>query len=248
MTDDFIERKIMRLDNFDYSQAGPYFLTLCVFNKQDLFGSITPQGKLELTPAGEMVKRTWEGLPDFIPGLILDEHIVMPDHFHAIIGFVSPHINGAPRPVNTDTLNLEDWRAPRPAKTDALNLEDWRAPRPAKTDALNLEDWRAPRPATTGAEVDQSTETGTKVLHVSDIVRRFKNQTIREYRRGIEASGWNPYQGKLWQRGFWDRIIRNEQDPQAHRGYIYNNVAKKYLEQTQTDNQPGCPSGSTVAT
>jgi len=182
MVDGFIKRKIMRLDKFDYSQAGPYFLTLCVFNKQNLFGFITPQGDLELSPAGTMVKRTWQGLPEHIPGLVIDEFIVMPDHLHAIIGFI-------------------DERT-----------------------------WRAHRPATTESEAVELAEIEFKVQEVSDIVRRFKNQTQREYRRGVNLHNWKPYQGRLWQRGFWDRIIRNEKDLQAHREYIYNNATKWHLD------------------
>jgi len=189
MDSGFAKRAIMRMDNYDYTQAGPYFLTICLYNKQQLLGRITGQSGLTHTPAGRMIHQVWMNMPRYNPGLVLDEFIVMPDHFHAIIGFVDPKI------------------------------------------------WRAHWPATTDCEVDSLESLDAKQLHVSDIVRRFKNQTIKQYKKGVEQEGWPPYSRQLWQRGFWDRIIRNERDLQNHREYIYNNVAAKHLDQFKQDPQ-----------
>jgi REP element-mobilizing transposase RayT len=83
-------RRSIRLPNYDYSQPGAYFITICVQNHVCLFGNITttPNGaELELNEQGKMVHNVWNELPAKFPGLVLDAYIVMPNHFHAIVIF-----------------------------------------------------------------------------------------------------------------------------------------------------------------
>lgn len=82
-------RKQLRLKGWDYSRGGIYFLTLCVHGRRNLFGHIAG-GKVDLSPAGRMIEEVWAGMPDHNPGLVLDALVVMPDHFHAIIGLIDP--------------------------------------------------------------------------------------------------------------------------------------------------------------
>ena len=51
-------RKSIRLKGYDYSQAGLYFLTICVQNRLCLFGDVV-NGKMILNDAGRMVEREW---------------------------------------------------------------------------------------------------------------------------------------------------------------------------------------------
>ena len=48
-------RKSIRLKGYDYSQAGLYFLTICVQNRLCLFGDVV-NGKMILNDAGRMVE------------------------------------------------------------------------------------------------------------------------------------------------------------------------------------------------
>jgi REP element-mobilizing transposase RayT len=50
--------------------------------------------------------------------------------------------------------------------------------------------------------------------------------TTNEYIRGVKNMGWQPFNGKLWQRNYWEHIIRNEQSYQNISKYIINNPAK----------------------
>jgi putative transposase len=52
---------------------------------------------------------------------------------------------------------------------------------------------------------------------------RFKSMTTVEYIRGVKTFGWTPFNGKLWQRGYYDHIVRNEKDLDRIRQYIINN-------------------------
>jgi REP element-mobilizing transposase RayT len=47
-----------------------------------------------------------------------------------------------------------------------------------------------------------------------------------EYIRGAKNIGWKPFDGKLWQRNYYENIIRNEQYYHRISKYIMNNPAK----------------------
>jgi len=47
--------------------------------------------------------------------------------------------------------------------------------------------------------------------------------TTNAYIRGVKQNGWQPFPGKLWQRNYWERIIRDENELNRIREYIINN-------------------------
>ncbi len=61
---------------------------------------------------------------------------------------------------------------------------------------------------------------------LSDMVGAFKSITTDEYIRGVKKSGWLRFDGRLWQRNFYDHIIRDDRELNAIRQYIQNNPAK----------------------
>lgn len=50
--------------------------------------------------------------------------------------------------------------------------------------------------------------------------------TTNEYIRGVKILGWVPFNGKLWQRNYWEHIVRNEESYQNIVNYIINNPKK----------------------
>ena len=56
-----------------------------------------------------------------------------------------------------------------------------------------------------------------------EIVGRFKSLTTRMYIEGVRENGWPRFEGRLWQRRFYEHVIRNEQDHQAIVDYIHSN-------------------------
>lgn len=75
-----------RLQNWDYGWNAPYFVTICTKNREYYFGDIV-DGKMQLSEIGDIVKNEWlktfEMRPDM--NLMMDEYVIMPNHFHAII-------------------------------------------------------------------------------------------------------------------------------------------------------------------
>lgn len=73
-------RKKLRLNNFDYSTQGYYFVTICTHNKTKIFGEVN-----ELNDMGQIAKEEIELISERLDGVSVDKYIVMPNHIHAII-------------------------------------------------------------------------------------------------------------------------------------------------------------------
>lgn len=83
-----------RLQNWDYSWAAVYFITIGTHDRLSYFGEII-KGKMQLSSIGEMVESEWlktfELRKDM--NLYMGEFVVMPNHFHAIIGICENSYN-----------------------------------------------------------------------------------------------------------------------------------------------------------
>jgi putative transposase len=73
-----------RLNGYNYSKPGNYFITICTKDREPLFGEIIDE-KIKLTEKGKIVSDCWYDLPNHYPNITLDEFIVMPNHIHGII-------------------------------------------------------------------------------------------------------------------------------------------------------------------
>jgi len=87
-------RRSIRLKDYDYSQGGAYFVTICVYERRCLFGRID-QGEMRLDPPGMMVADEWQELNGRFPGGRTDTCVVMPNHVHGIILLVGALLVGA---------------------------------------------------------------------------------------------------------------------------------------------------------
>jgi uncharacterized protein (TIGR00252 family) len=63
------------------------------------------------------------------------------------------------------------------------------------------------------------------------IVQWFKTMITNEYVHGVKELGWTPFKGHLWQRSFYDHIIRNDEGLNRIREYIQNNPQRWDLDQ-----------------
>ena len=74
----------IRLKDYDYSQAGAYFITVCTHNRECLFGEMA-NGEMRLNGLGEIVKMVLLELTHHYEHVELDEFAIMPNHVHSII-------------------------------------------------------------------------------------------------------------------------------------------------------------------
>jgi len=167
-------RKSIRLKEYDYSQAGLYFITICVNGRGNPlwlpFGNIE-NGEMILNDVGRIVKNEWLKLSQRFPNIELHEYVVMPNHFHAIIEIV-----GATLVVAQNDMGQPENHMGQPE--NQIGQPQGIAPTKPKT--------------------------------VGDMVGAFQSIVTVEYIRGVKQFGWAPFNGKLWQRNYWEHIIRDE--------------------------------------
>jgi REP element-mobilizing transposase RayT len=77
-------RRSIRMCGYHYSSCGAYFITICSFERKNIFGEIV-DGKMLLNDYGLVVQEHWSAVPDHFPFAELSGHVVMPNHFHGII-------------------------------------------------------------------------------------------------------------------------------------------------------------------
>ena len=65
---------------------------------------------------------------------------------------------------------------------------------------------------------------------LGDVVGAFKSLVTVKYIRGVKQSGWTRFDGKLWQRNYYEHIIRNENELNRIRQYIMNNPSRWDLD------------------
>lgn len=85
---EYPQRKLHRLKDWDYSQNGYYFVTICTAGKRKLLSNIH-QADIDSivipTAIGKMVIECWERIAQVYPGVKLDYYCLMPNHLHAIL-------------------------------------------------------------------------------------------------------------------------------------------------------------------
>jgi REP element-mobilizing transposase RayT len=62
--------------------------------------------------------------------------------------------------------------------------------------------------------------------------------TTNEYIHGVKELGWSPFPGKVWQRNYWEHVIRNDASLKRIREYIQNNPARWAEDQLHPDAPP----------
>ena len=221
-------RRSIRLREFDYGSAGAYYITVCVEGRQCIFGHVV-DGAMQLNDRGRMIETVWTEIPAHYPGVELDEFVVMPTPVHAIIVFPALPADGAEKPIGQPRMGQPRGVAPT---GDVPHIPYGRAPVPAPADP---DDSNVPtRPVGAGP---RACPPATR-LSAPDVVHRFKSLTTTRYRHGVRDLGWARFPGRLWQRNYFEHIIRDDEDLTRIREYIALNPAKWAEDQENPDGAP----------
>ena len=113
---DLPNRKPIRIENYDYSTPGAYFITLCTANREKIFWNrvgadiIRPQN-VPLSVAGQIAEQGILQIAEHYENVIVDKYCIMPDHIHLILRIESD-IDGrmisAPT-VSTAVGSMKRW-------------------------------------------------------------------------------------------------------------------------------------------
>ena len=155
-------RRSIRLKDYDYAQAGMYFVTICVQHRLCVLCEIR-DGVRELSPAGLMVEQKWLDVPCRFPVTELGPFVIMPNHIHGVIMINAPHPDETP-------------------------IEE-------------------------------------KQVSLGSVIHWFKTGTTYDYITGVKHHGWPSFDQRLWQRNYWEHIVRNEKDFERIARYIEGNPA-----------------------
>ncbi len=170
-------RRSIRLQGYDYSQEGAYFITIVTQGRVCLFGEISAQ-QLRLNRAGEAILAWWTELPNKFPSVSLGAHVVMPNHVHGVIV-----IGGHDHPNSGQAEGQTHRFAPT---------------------------------------VDGARPHAT----ISEMMQWFKTMTTNAYIRGVKESGWPAFGGRLWQRNYYEHVVRGAQDRERIQSYIECNPVR----------------------
>ena len=101
------QRKHPRLEQFDYSSAGAYFITICTYNRRCLLSYIVGRGlapaEIRYTEYGEIAHRQLISLEERFPFVKVDQYVIMPNHIHAIL-LLENAVETYPRPTVSDVI------------------------------------------------------------------------------------------------------------------------------------------------
>ncbi len=94
------KRKQARLNGYDYSQNGAYFITICTYNKECIFSRIVGDGtfdapKVLLSNTGKIVERELLNIESHYNNIKINKYVIMPNHIHLIIQ-ITERINPFP--------------------------------------------------------------------------------------------------------------------------------------------------------
>jgi len=156
------------LPEVNYSLPGYYFVTICVKDRNFLFGHVK-DGIMQLNELGITARQCWLDIPKHFPNIIVDEFIIMPNHIHGILHIFDVPIVGV------------------------QNFE------PLHNDRNGFNQYQHIIPKSLGS-----------------IIRGFKIGVTKWWRN-------NGYDGCLWQRNYYEHIIRNDKSLEQIRQYIKEN-------------------------
>jgi putative transposase len=189
-------RRSLRLKGYDYGMAGAYFVTICTQDRACLFGDVA-DGAMRLNEAGQMVAAPWDGLAARFSNVGIDRFVVMPNHVHGILV------------LDADAAGVTTERA---------------TTRVAPTDVGLVGAPLVGAPVTNGDPVGAPL-VGARV-RLGDIVGAFKSLATNGYIGGVKDKGWSPFRSRLWQRNYFEHVIRDETALNRIRRYVDDNPAR----------------------
>lgn len=199
-------RRSIRLRGYDYTLAGAYYVTIVTQDRAALFGDVV-DGVMQLNDAGRMIEQGWSNLADRFPSIELDAFIIMPNHIHGIIVIGDPAAVGAglvpaliPTPIPSPQDSTADPTDPPVSTADPTD--------PTVDDGQKR---AGTRPAP------------TSLVALGDVIGAFKSITTHAYIQGVHHYGWPAFNGRVWQRNYYEHIIRDEPSLQRIRYYIESN-------------------------
>jgi REP element-mobilizing transposase RayT len=198
-------RRSIRLKGYDYSQPGLYFITLCTQNRLHLFGEIK-NGEMILNEAGKIAKEEWEKTAKIRKNISLGAFIIMPNHFHAIISIDYQ--------IKNNKSGNQDSEFKSPSNTIGAIIRGYKAATTKRIKELFYKEKK-------DSEKKDLSEKATGEKNSGDSATGDIATGVLQYAPSLYAP--IPRKGSIWQRNYYEHIIRNEKAYNNITQYIINN-------------------------
>ena len=218
-----LHRHSIRLKGYDYTNPGSYFITICSLNREAIFGHIVDQ-RIVLNCWGIIVSEEWSRTFNMRPGLRSEAFIIMPNHVHGIITIMGntkiKHANPKPTAILTESADAGRRGMVHPCRgtvhraptmSNGMEFE----PLPENPDVQ----FSPLSPHKFGKHAEQF---GKPISgSIPTIIRFFKSAVTKRINELPGASGI-----KVWQRNYYEHIIRTETALNQISKYINENPLK----------------------
>ncbi len=228
-------RRSIRLRGYDYSQQGAYFITICTHQRWCIFGHVENK-EMVLNEYGQVAYREWEKLPERWPQVALGAFQIMPNHIHGIIIIrdVASHV-GVPLAGTLAAEHITEHDAdaqPTEHDTDAQNTDyvddpattlpvaaasGTRVPARGTPTVITGDNVAGDDPIGADNGLSANAPTEMRITQIQWATKPTAGQIVGAYQSLVStgclkiAKSKQPEQilGKLWQRNFWEHIIRD---------------------------------------
>jgi REP element-mobilizing transposase RayT len=197
-------RQSIRLKSYDYSQQGSYFITLVTQDRIHLFGKIE-DGKMILNSVGKIVEEEWIKTIQLRTNIALGEFVIMPDHIHMIITIIA----------HLEKKEDKEWIHSNPKSPSNTIGAIIRGFKGASTKKINLflnSTGESPFAPTTESPFAPTSELPFAPTIESPFAPTESQFAPTEF-----------YKNKIFQRNYYEHIIRNQQDYNRIEQYILDN-------------------------
>ncbi len=177
-----------RLPGWSYSSPGVYFVTVCSYNRINLFGDVA-KNEMHLNEYGCIFADEWIKSFNIREELLSDEFIVMPNHLHAIVHISCSSCQNAD--VSGHHSKTRNYRDETPSRA-----------------SLRI-----------GLQPGQDF-VGLRSASISSFIAGLKSAVTKRINTMRQTPGT-----PVFQKRFYDHIVRNEKDLIRIREYIRNNPA-----------------------
>jgi REP element-mobilizing transposase RayT len=215
-------RQSIRLKDYDYSAQGSYFVTLVTQDRVHLFGKIE-NGKMNLNSVGKIVAEEWKNTVQLRPNTILGEFIIMPDHIHMIVT-ISSQIK------NKDEQEWTHSNPKSPSHTIGAIIRGFKG---ACTKKINLflnstgESQFARNESHLAHNESHLAHNESHLAHNESHLAHNESQFARNdsqfARKSAQFAPSEFNKTKIWQRNYYEHIIRNQVDYSRIEQYIIDN-------------------------
>ena len=111
---DLPTRKVIRIENYDYSSPGAYFITICTANREKVFwsdcrGDLRSPANVTLSKIGIVADNEIQKLNTVYDAVYVDKYCIMPDHIHMILS-IRTDTDGRPQVAPTISRVVQQFK------------------------------------------------------------------------------------------------------------------------------------------